>query len=93
MIAFVHSIYSQSVHSPALNAGLMDNDAERYCTFKARDKSTMLTLFKSLVLPRLEYGCQLWCPAKVNQIRAMESIRESLLKILMACIRCLIRKD
>ena len=32
MIAIVHSIYSQSVHTPALNAGLMDNDAERYCT-------------------------------------------------------------
>ena len=31
MIAIVHSIYSQSVHTPALNAGLMDNDAERYC--------------------------------------------------------------
>ena len=31
MIAIVHSIYSQSVHMPALNAGLMDNDAERYC--------------------------------------------------------------
>ena len=30
MIAIVHSIYSQSVHAPALNAGLMDNDAERY---------------------------------------------------------------
>ena len=31
MIAIVHSIYSQSVHAPALNAGLMDNDDERYC--------------------------------------------------------------
>ena len=31
MIAIVHSIYSQSVHAPALHAGLMDNDAERYC--------------------------------------------------------------
>ena len=50
--------------------------------FKARDKSTMLTLFKSLVLPWLEYGCQLWCPATVNQIR------ESLLNILLASIRC-----
>ena len=30
MIAILHSIYSQSVHAPALNAGLMDNDAERY---------------------------------------------------------------
>ena len=34
MIAIVHSIYSQSVHAPALDAGLMDNDAERYCTLK-----------------------------------------------------------
>ena len=32
MIAIVHSIYSQSVHAPARDAGLMDNDAERYCT-------------------------------------------------------------
>ena len=31
MIAIVHSIYSQSVQAPALDAGLMDNDAERYC--------------------------------------------------------------
>ena len=31
MIVIVHSIYSQSVHEPALNAGLMDKDAERYC--------------------------------------------------------------
>ena len=34
MIAIVHSIYSQSVHTPALDAGLMDNDAERYCMIK-----------------------------------------------------------
>ena len=31
MIAIVHSIYSQSVHAPTLDARLMDNDAERYC--------------------------------------------------------------
>ena len=31
MIAIVHSIYSQSVHAPTRDAGLMDNDAERYC--------------------------------------------------------------
>ena len=35
MIAIVHSIYSQSVHAPALHAGLMDNDAERYCSVAA----------------------------------------------------------
>ena len=31
MIAIVHSIYSQSVHALALNAGSMDNHAGRYC--------------------------------------------------------------
>ena len=35
MIAIVHSIYSQSVHAPTRNAGLMDNDAERYCIYIA----------------------------------------------------------
>ena len=37
MIAIVHSIlYSQSVHALALNAGLMDNAAERYCTIMTK---------------------------------------------------------
>ena len=31
MIAIVHSIYTPSVHAPASHAGLMDNEAERYC--------------------------------------------------------------
>ena len=30
MIAIVHSIYLQSVHALALNAGSMDNDAGQY---------------------------------------------------------------
>ena len=29
MTAIVHSIYSQSVHAPALNAGSMDNEFSR----------------------------------------------------------------
>ena len=37
MIAIVHSIYSQSVHAPARDAGLMDNDAERYCICRLND--------------------------------------------------------
>ena len=49
-------------------------------TFKARDKCVMLTLFKSLVLPRLEYGCQLWSPTSVNQINAIENIQRKFTK-------------
>ena len=36
MIAIVHSIYSQSVHVLALNAGFMDDDAGRYCRTKVK---------------------------------------------------------
>ena len=50
------------------------------CTFKTVDKITYVNSVKSLVLPRLEYGCQLWSPATVNQIRAMESIQRKLTK-------------
>ena len=49
-------------------------------TFKSRDKRTMVALFKSLVLPRLEYGCQLWPPASVNQINAIENIQRKFIK-------------
>ena len=47
---------------------------------KARDKCVMLTLFKSLVLPKLEYGCQLWSPTSVNQINAIENIQRKFTK-------------
>ena len=42
---------------------------------KARDECVMLTLFKSLVPPRLEYGCQLWSFTSVNQSNAIENLQ------------------
>ena len=33
-------------------------------TFKVRDRVSMLTLFRAMVLPILEYCCQLWNPNK-----------------------------
>ena len=53
-------------------------------TFKSRDKCTMVALFKSLVLPRLEYGCQLWSPTLVNQINAIENIQRKFTKHITA---------
>ncbi len=49
-------------------------------TFSTRDKLTMLTLFKSLVLPRIEYGSQLWSPYKICQINSVERIQRSFTK-------------
>ena len=42
MIAIMHSIYSQSVHAPARDAGLMDNDAERYCRLSGQKRKITL---------------------------------------------------
>ena len=35
----------------------------------SRDKLTMLTLFKSLVISRLDYASQLWSPHKISQVQ------------------------
>ena len=49
-------------------------------TFTTRDSITMLTLFKSLVLPRLDYGSQLWSPHLVKHIDKLEKIQRSFTK-------------
>ena len=36
-------------------------------TFSSRESTVMMTLFKSLVLSRLDYGSQLWCPTKIQK--------------------------
>ena len=40
----------------------------------------MMTLFKSLVLPRLDYGSQLWSPHLVKHIDKLEKNRRSFTK-------------
>jgi hypothetical protein len=43
--------------------------------FKARDRNTMLTLFKSLVRSHLEYCCPLWNSNKVFDIQQLERVQ------------------
>ena len=49
-------------------------------TFVSRDKLTMLTLFKSLVISRLDYASQLWSPHKISQITQIEKVQRSFTK-------------
>ena len=49
-------------------------------TFSARDCTTMLTLLKSIVLPILEYACQLWNPKSLNLINKLEKVQRSFTK-------------
>lgn len=46
-------------------------------TFKTRDSLPMLTLYKTLVLPLLEYCCQLWSPWKVGDKQLLEGVQRS----------------
>ena len=46
-------------------------------TFAARDKLTMLTLYKAFVRPILEYCSQLWSPSKLGLIRKIESVQRN----------------
>ena len=46
-------------------------------TFSSRDKLTMLTLFKALVMSRLDYGWQLWSPYLINHINMVEKVQSS----------------
>ena len=49
-------------------------------TFSSRESTVMMTLFKSLVLSRLDYGSQLWSPTKIHQIIMIEKIQKAFTK-------------
>ena len=44
-------------------------------TFMSKDQMTMLTLCRSLVLPRLDYCSQLWSPSRAGEINTLEKIQ------------------
>ena len=46
-------------------------------TFISRDSLTLLTLFKCIVLSRLDYGSQLWSPHQIKSINKIEQVQRS----------------
>ena len=49
-------------------------------TFSTRVMYTMITLFKSIILPRLEYGSQLWSPHLQHMINNIERVQRTFTK-------------
>ena len=45
--------------------------------FQSQERSLMLTLLKSLIIPLLEYCCQRWNPWKAKDIQAIEAIQRT----------------
>jgi len=50
-----------------------------YRTFTTRDRCVMLTLWKSLAIPHLDYCSQLWSPSKRYLIQQLESLQKTFL--------------
>lgn len=46
-------------------------------TFRTREPEYMLTLWKTMVLPKLEYCCQFWSPHKIQDIVTLEAIQRT----------------
>ena len=44
-------------------------------SFNCRNRNTKLTLWKTIVLPTIEYGSVLWAPSKISQIQGIENIQ------------------
>ena len=49
-------------------------------TFRSRGQTEMLTLWKSLVLPRIEYCSVLWSPHKISDIQNLEHLQWSFVR-------------
>ena len=49
-------------------------------TFNSRESTVIMTLFKSLVLSRIDYRSQLWSPTKIHQIIMIGKIQKAFTK-------------
>ncbi len=53
-------------------------------TFSTRDSLPMMTLWKTMVLPKLDYCCTLWNPMEKAYIQAIELVQRSFLRRICA---------
>ena len=49
-------------------------------SFKTRDRTALVTLWKALVMPTLDYCSQLWCPNSPGLIQAVEKVQLNFLR-------------
>ena len=54
-------------------------------TFTTRERVPMLTLWKSLMQPHLDYCCQLWSPEKNMDINELEDIQRAFFRKIRGC--------
>ena len=62
-------------------------------TFSTRSKPVLLNLFKSLVIPHLDYGSQLWSPFQVKSINSPERVQRVFTKHIDGMHSCLLYRE
>ena len=71
------ALFADHIHTTIKSANLKCGWILR--TFKSRDQVTLITLWKSLVMPILDYCCQLWSPSTPGLIQSLEKVQSSFL--------------
>ena len=61
-------------------------------SFLSRDPKLILTLYKLLVRPSLEFACVIWCPYRKNNIDLIEKVQKRLCRLFKS-LRCLEYRD
>ena len=51
-------------------------------TFEHKDKNSMITLYRSLVRPHLEYANQVWAPHLIKHITAIENVQRRMTRMI-----------
>ena len=67
-------------HISHLTEAVRDLSAWILRSFKSRSRVLMLTLWKSIVIPRLDYCSQLWNPSQAGVIRQLEDLQKYFVK-------------
>ena len=72
--------FSRQCNEAVKKANMMLGFIKRNFTFKS--KETILSLYKSLVRPHLEYAVQLWSPYLIKDIKKMEGVQRRATKLI-----------
>ena len=75
--------WSLQVTIAAQNANKMANWV--LSVFSDRSKDVLLTLYKSIVLSRLEYSCPVWNPSSMQDIKKLESTQRAFTRYISGC--------
>ena len=72
-----HFLFEKHIKALVRQCKLLSNLTMR--NFTSREKFLM-SLYRSIISPRLAYGCQLWSPTNISEINKIESIQSSFTK-------------